>query len=158
MVKTLFLTVIFLLAACASPTPPPRVVTVVVPYVALLPIESFSDFDGRVRCDLQGNPVIYIRTTMEPEQQAWIIVHERVHVAQSQAYPGGCFGLRDEMARDSMFRLRVEAAAYCETFNAQRVAKVEPRPTFGEIVTILRQYYLAAYDSSAVRSAMPCSP
>lgn len=145
-----------LLAGCGNP--PTRVVTMVVPYVAVLPLDVQRDpgLDGRVICDMIGVPVILLRPTLPPEQIPFVMLHEKIHVAQAQAHPRGCIGLRTQMAQDTMYRLQMEAEAFCGVVEAQRRMQVKPEPSVREIVDILATRYYAAYDSTAITAAMRC--
>jgi hypothetical protein len=144
-----------ILVACAV-APMPRVVTVVEPYVSMLPLdpEKNPGLDGRVLCDLMGYPVIFVRLGLSAAQTRAIVVHEKVHAQQAFAHRGGCRGLREEMSRDSMFRLSMEATAFCATLSAQKALREEQDPDYQEIFTILSEKYHAAYEPEAVRSAM----
>lgn len=136
----------------------PRVVTVVTPYVPILPMDTLRDpgLMGAVRCDLAGYPVILLKPGMSPADGTATLIHEQIHVAQAQAHRGGCRGLRQQMATDSMFRLAMEADAFCGTFSAQRTVGLIPDPSLGSIIETLRTKYQADYDSSAIVRAMYC--
>jgi hypothetical protein len=145
----------FIVAACAS-APEPVVITVTTPYVATLPLdpEKNPGLDGRVICDLLGYPVKYVRLGLSARQTRNVLHHETVHSRQALAHPGGCLGLREEMSRDSMFRLRMEAAAFCNVHRTERAMKEEPDPSWSEIFKILSEKYHAAYEPDAVTQAM----
>lgn len=155
-VKAIVLAVFFVAAACAI-APYPRVVTAIEPYTPILPLDeiAYPGLDGQVRCDLQGMPVIYIRLTLPDRVAPMVLHHERVHVAQAHA-AGGCFKLRARMSSDSMFRLQMEADAFCSTFELERMAGETPHESARTIFGILSTKYGAAYDSAAVVKAMRC--
>ncbi|HUQ70672.1 MAG TPA: hypothetical protein VM165_14175 [Planctomycetaceae bacterium] len=141
---------------CAGAYAVPRVITLVSPHVSILPLDVSRNpgLDGRVLCDLQGYPVIYVRMGLPPIHTRYIVVHEAVHAQQAFAHPNGCVGLRDEMSRDSMFRLTMEAAAFCNVANAQREMGDDQDPDRAEIFKLLSERYGADYDSVAAERSM----
>lgn len=150
------LTVAAIIAVACAVAPPPRVVTVITPHVSILPLDVAKNpgLNGRVLCDLQGYPVIFIRMGMPEHPTRWTVVHERVHAEQAFAHRGGCIGLRTEMSQDSMFRLAMESAAFCGVFSAQKATGDQEDPDRDEIFRLLSERYGAAYDSATVTSAM----
>lgn len=148
-----------LLAACTREVvvTVPQIVTVPVPYVAIIPVESTDrpNVRGRVECDMVGHPYIRIRRGLPPEVQASTLLHERLHVAQAQAY-GSCLRFAARYQQDSLFRLSTESAAYCGVLIAQRAAQMKPDPDFDTIVQILRFEYEAAYTHDLVIATLPC--
>lgn len=149
---------LLLCLACVKVVEVPRVVTAVVPYTAMLPLDPRENpgLDGRVICDLAGFPVILVRLGLDRPSTEAVLHHERAHVVQAQNHPGGCVGLRQQMSRDTMYRLVMEADAFCAVSDAQRKVGREPDPSWSEIFDILRTRYDAQYDSAAVVKAMRC--
>lgn len=134
-----------------------RVVTVVQPYVAVLPIEAPDavSYLGATRCDLQGHPYILVAPNVSEDSAQWILHHERVHILQIESN-GGCVKFVRRYASDTVFRLVVEAEAFCGVFVAQRALHLSPSPDFDRIVDLLQHWYGAAYTREAVLDAMPC--
>lgn len=135
----------------------PHVVTVIQPYVAVVPLAASGGITiGQVQCDRgAGYPYIQIDTTLTPEETAAVLIHENIHVAQVRAY-GSCRAFAARYEADTTFRLQVEADAYCGTLNAQRAAKRPADPVFDDIVAMLMQNYRARYTRDAVLKALPC--
>lgn len=136
----------------------PRVVTVVVPYVPILVMDTIREpgLMGAVRCDIGGMPYVLMKPGMSVGDAGFVLTHELIHVEQARAHRQGCRGLRAQMGRDSMFRLAMEADAFCGVYRAQQTIGLKPDPTLATIVETLRQRYHAAYDSAAVLRAMSC--
>lgn len=155
-VKAIVLAVFFVGAACAL-APYPRVVTAIEPYTPILPLDEIANpgLDGQVRCDLQGMPVIYIRLTLPDRVAPMVLLHEKIHVTQAHAV-GGCIKLRQRISSDTMFRLQMEADAFCGVYLTEQLAGETPHESVGTIFQTLSTKYGAAYDSAAVRKAMRC--
>lgn len=151
MVKSLAVLLLVVLACVA-----PRVVTVVQPYTAVLPLDSSNTQSlGQLRCDMANQPVIFIHPRLSPERQAWILVHERVHLEQSRVY-GGCKVYYLRMGTDTLFRLAMEGEAFCQVAKAQRQMNAAIEPSYAEAFWLLRKSYYSDYDSSAVVGALNC--
>lgn len=136
--------------------------TVITPYVAVIPYDFSGESNetartriGAVRCDLAGKPFILVSSSLDGLALSSVLLHEKVHVQQSLAFPS-CIEFRARYTTDSMFRLAIEAQAYCAVHDTQRAAGATPDPTHQQIVGILRQKYDAEYTDDAVRSALPC--
>lgn len=158
--KALLLVATLVIVACAVNTIP-RVVTVIEPHVSILPLDVAKNpgLDGRVLCDLQGYPVIYVRMGIGEKATRAVVLHEKIHTEQAFAHRGGCFGLREQMSKDTMFRLSMEAAAFCSVIVTQRALGETPDPDYQEIFRLLSTVYGADYEPEAVRAAMVlCGP
>jgi hypothetical protein len=138
--------------ACVAP----RVVTVVTPYVSVLPLDSNNTQSlGQLRCDMANQPVIFVHPRLAPERQAWILTHERIHLEQSRIY-GGCRSYYQRMGSDSLFRLAMEGEAFCQVAKAQQSVGAPVEPSYAEAYWLLRTSYYSSYDSVAVVKAMGC--
>jgi hypothetical protein len=153
MVKAL---VLLALAVACQPIEPPRVVTVVVPYTAVLPLDpGETNIMGKSGCDMNGAPVIWIHPLLPPEEAQWVLVHERIHITQKYAH-GGCLPFMKKYREDRSFRLDMEVEAFCGTYLAQVAAKVPPNPTRDAIEHILHVYYGQIWSAQEVKDAMVC--
>lgn len=149
---TLILACVFVGCAVA----PPRVV--IQPYVAILPLDTSEHRAiGTMGCDLNGHPVIFVHPWLSSSRVPFVLAHEFRHIRQTESH-GGCLAFNQRMDADSMFRLSMEADAYCSTLVLQRLQNVEPDPSLEDIIAILRTKYYSDYDSLAVTRAMPCAP
>lgn len=157
--KALALVLACVAIGCAGAFSMPRVVTMVEPYTPILPLDERANpgLDGRVLCDLLGMPVIYIRLSLPDSVAPMVLLHEKIHVEQAYAM-GGCRNLRQRISSDSMFRLQMEADAFCGVFNTERLAGHPPHESVQDIFAVLSTKYQAAYDSAAVWKAMKCAP
>jgi hypothetical protein len=149
--KALLTVLACILVACANP----RVVTVVVPYVPVLNLQPFSIWNGAADCDLNGQPVIYLHPSLSSDVRPWIYTHELIHTEQMKAW-GGCARFSARVRADSMFRLHVEAEAYCGIWRAQRMAHLVPYPSYESIVDQLADDYGHKFERDTVRAALPC--
>lgn len=144
---------------CAGALSLPRVVTVVEPYTPILPLDEGRNpgLDGRVMCDLVGMPVIYIRTTLADSVGPWVLLHEKVHVEQALGMKGGCIALRQRISSDSMFRLKIEGAAFCHVYSTELLTGHKPHESYQSMFWVLSNKYQAEYDSVSVATALlPC--
>lgn len=131
----LAIVVTYRVASCQQP---PYVVTVVVPYAAILPITDTSDHSlGHTFCDLAGQPYRTVSMRLSVEDVQWVVLHENIHVVQMREHEGGCFGFAMHYRTDESFRLQMEADAFCGTYTAQVAAGVPPTPTLLHIVVNL---------------------
>lgn len=152
--KALALVIACCAIGCAVASP--RVVTLVVPYVPILPLEPTNHrWLGAASCDLQGEPVIWLHPALSDEVRPWVLLHERVHIEQMKAF-GGCILFDARIKRDSMFRLHVESEAYCNVLEAQRKTHIVPAPSYGSIVRQLAEDYGFTYEPDSVLAAMTC--
>ncbi len=151
----LLLVVLRLLAGCA---PTPQVVTVVVPSIAILPLDSSDDALGRTGCDLMGQPVIFLNGKLTESSKSWVLVHERIHVAQVRAFKGGCEAFSKKYISDSTFKLRVELEAFCQVYLAQVSLGNKPSPDIQGIVWRIMNKYQSEYTEVEVRKYLDCEP
>jgi hypothetical protein len=114
LIATMFVIVIRLLSGCARPAQLYRPV----PYVPLMALDSASSNDGETRCDLLGNPVVYIKVREDSVFTKMVMLHEGIHVRQIFAF-GSCFGFMDKIKRDGFFRFQMEAEAYCAVYDEE---------------------------------------
>lgn len=137
-----------------------RVVTAVTPYVAVLPQDTANHALGSTDCDLNGRPIIFVNLRVRSTYLQWVILHERVHVEQILAFPGGCPRYANAYGTNDKFRLRAEAEAFCDVLAAQTAAGIDPMPDRDDIVALLTSTsgrgYKGQWTSDDVRSAMPC--
>jgi len=139
-------------AACYAAFPP-RVVAVVRPYVPVIVVDRADvSWLGQTRCDLADHPYILVNPAVGRAQLPAILVHERVHVAQSEAL--GCRAFMARYAADSMFRLATEAEAFCATLQAQLALGDAPDPPLKTIVFVLLHKYTSVYEAAAVEAAI----
>jgi hypothetical protein len=130
----------------------------VTPYIAVVEIENPDrvTYIGAVRCDVNGRPYELLSPKLTDIEKHWVLVHEARHLAQIKN-GGGCRAFLNRYAADSMFRLAVEADAYCTTLREQQAQKVGVDPDLGGIVWRLQYRYAAAYERSAILAALPCA-
>lgn len=142
---------VIVFVACAAPR------VIVQDYVPVLFLNANEPRAiGKMECDVFGHPIVYVHPAISLERRAWVLVHERLHVGQTKVN-GGCEPFQLRMQRDSLFRLEMEAGAYCGVLEAQRFTNARQDPDYAQIVDILREKYYAAYDSLAVVQALlPC--
>lgn len=138
--------------ACATL---PNVVTVVKDYVPVIMIDNADGVTwlGQTRCDVAGHPFILLNPRMAPEQVPWIVSHEKIHVAQSEA-AGGCERFVKRYMADSLFRLQTEATAFCQVYKAQLTAGASFDPPLKTIVWVLHYRYASEYTEQAVEDAI----
>lgn len=136
-----------------------RTVTVVRDYVPILFLDPREPRAiGKMECDVMNHPVIYVHPAISLARRQWVIVHEKIHVTQTQRF-GGCEPFQQRMVQDSMFRLDRESEAYCGVLQAQRFLQAEVNPSYDDIVGILSEKYYSAYELSAIGAALrPCRP
>jgi hypothetical protein len=150
----------------ASCQQPPYVVTVVVPYAAILPITDTADHSlGHTLCDLAGQPYRQISPRLSAFGVKWVVLHENIHVAQTRAHEGGCFGFSMHYGHDEAFRLQMEADAFCGVHDAQFASGVTPDPSLAQIVSNLMSRpdslhpdkgYAGTWTIDGVKHAMRC--
>lgn len=148
---------LLLALGCTHVVEIPRVVTVVVPYVAVLPLEAERDSTmlGKQRCDLNGNPTVFVDTTQTPETQRWILTHEAIHVAQTRVH-GGCKAFGERYRDDANFRLMVESEAFCQVALAQQAAGVKVWPDRRDIIWRLQFRYGLLVLPDSIEKAVRC--
>jgi hypothetical protein len=135
------------------------VVPVVSAYTAVLLIDDTLDVAlGRTACDLNDNAVIYLRGGMARGQLESVLLHERIHVAQTRAFAAGCSAYVARYNSDDAFRLRVEAEAFCGVYEVQMRVSGAANPNLLAIVQTLMQQrsYKATWTPADVRRAMRC--
>ena len=145
------------LALCATCVTQTRIVTVVEPYVPELSLDSNeARLHGKVDCDRNNKPVVYIHPRLSEYAATFVRAHESVHLEQVRRYPGGCVAMMERYRHDSVFVLNVESAAFCAVVVLQRSYGVTVDPTVEEVIGILRYRYGSAWGDSTVRAAVYC--
>lgn len=125
-------------------------------HVAVLPMPPSLTMLGQAKCDVENFPYILVDTTQTAAMQAWLAVHEKVHVGQMNKFPGGCKAFIKRYGTDEAFRLESEATAYCTVFFAQLAAREVPEPDKDSILWRLMNRYPGSWTEDDAKAAMPC--
>lgn len=141
-------------AACVTQQ---RIVTVVEPYVAEIDIENPDSawFNGGTRCDRNGKVYTLISPRLSESQARFVRHHEAVHVEQVRSF-GDCRRFMSRYDVDPVFRLHIEADAYCSTYWAQRKLNLPPDPDINDIILLLRTTYRTYWSREDVVKVLPC--
>jgi hypothetical protein len=85
-----------------------------VPYVPVVEV-PMNGLYGATNCDQNGNPIIML----DPDRRKTTLRHERQHVRDMIAYPGGCTAFLARYRTDVSFRFMAELRAYCAESSAK---------------------------------------
>lgn len=84
------------------------------PYVPVVEV-PLSGLYGATNCDQNGNPIIML----DPVRRKTTLRHERQHIRDILAYPGGCRAFLQRYRAEPAFRIAMELRAYCAESVAQ---------------------------------------
>jgi hypothetical protein len=78
------------------------------PYTPIV-IVPMNGLYGATNCDQNGNTIVML----DPDRKPTTLIHEQQHVADIRVYPGGCRAFLARYKDDVVFRVQMEARAYC---------------------------------------------
>jgi hypothetical protein len=133
-IAVLLIAVVRLLSGCAPAQP--HIISMTVPYTSTLLLDSADDAWGRTKCEVGGEPIIYIHPRVG-NRLPWVMLHERVHVEQARHFPGGCFSFARRYQEDHEFQLQAEVQAFCVVYDQQARMGIIPNPSAPDIVEAL---------------------
>lgn len=123
-----------------------------------VPIVRFDpNSAGFTNCDQHGKPVIGIRGQIPIQEAYFIRIHEERHVEQVRSSGKDCQDFMDRIAADPVFRLQMEADAYCADLEARALAGYMRQPMVDSLVTYMQRNYANLLPIEKVRTFVPCA-
>ncbi len=126
------------LIGCARYKPQTEVVVELDPWSPCVPWALCQI--GQVVCSEKNEPIILVRSGLDPAEKPFTLVHEKTHVSQMK---GDCIGVRTRYRDNPAVRWEMELGAYCAEAKARIKSGIPAKEVIAQLTMILRTLYQA---------------